>query len=68
MIIFYKGVIVLYKILYENIADGKYRGEIKYSIEFPECVAKDSEFCQEFLDSLDEQIKSLIIKMGLKFK
>lgn len=58
----------MYKILYENIADGKYQGEIKYIINFPQCIENDEDFCQAFMDSLDEKIKSLIIEMGLKFK
>lgn len=58
----------MYKILYKSIMEEKYQGEIKYIINFPQCVENDKDFCQEFLNSLDEKIKSLIIEMGLKFK
>lgn len=58
----------MYRVLYENIGKNRFEGIIKYDIRFPECVENDEDFCQAFMDSLDEKIKSLIIEMGLKFK
>ena len=58
----------MYKVLYKNAIGNKYQGEIKYIINFPQCVENDKDFCQAFMDSLDEKIQSLIIEMGLKFK
>lgn len=58
----------MYKILVKNVIKNKYQGTVKYDIVFPDCIKDNQEFCQEFLNSLDEKIKSLIIEMGLKFK
>ena len=58
----------MYKILYKKVLEDKYRGIIKYDLEFPSCVEKDEDFCKAFMESLDEEIKSLIIKMGLKYE
>ena len=58
----------MYKVLVKNVIENKYQGEIKYIINFPQCIENDEDFCQAFMDSLDEKIKSLIIEMGLKFK
>lgn len=58
----------MHKVLVKNVIENKYQGEVKYIIEFPQCVENDKDFCQAFMDSLDEKIQSLIIEMGLKFK
>lgn len=58
----------MYKVLFKTAIENKYQGEIKYIINFPQCVENDGDFCQAFMDSLDEKIQSLIIEMGLKFK
>lgn len=58
----------MYKVLFKTAIENKYQGEIKYIINFPQCVENDKDFCQAFMDSLDEKIQSLIIEMGLKFK
>ena len=58
----------MYKVLVKNVIENKYQLTVKYIIEFPECVENDVDFCQAFMDSLDEKIQSLIIEMGLKFK
>ena len=58
----------MYRVLYENIGKNRVEGIIKYNIRFPECVEKDEDFCKAFMESLDEEIKSLIIKTGLKYE
>lgn len=58
----------MYKVLVKNVIENKYQGEIKYIINFPQCIENDEDFCRAFMDSLDEKIQSLIIEMGLKFK
>ena len=53
----------MYKVLVKNVIENKYQGTVKYDIVFPQCVENDEDFCQAFMDSLDEKIKSLIIEM-----
>ena len=55
-------------LMIEKIKETHEVTSVYYSINFIEYFLNLDAYCQAFMDSLDEKIKSLIIEMGLNFK